>query len=128
VFSDPLRSSFATALPLVAQLQRTMVFSQVASDQTNFTGLAILNPNDATAVARLELFREDGVMDASARITIPARQRISQVLPQIFLTLQRLNRTSGYIRITVDQGVAAFSVYGTNDLKTVSAVPPQIIR
>jgi len=128
VFSDPLRSTFATALPLVAQLQRTMVFSQVASDPTNFTGLAILNPNDATAVARLELFREDGVTNASARITIPARQRISQVLPQIFLTLQRLNRTSGYIRITVDQGVAAFSVYGTNDLKTLSAVPPQIIR
>jgi len=59
VFTDPMRSSFATALPLVAQLQRTMVFSQVASDPTNFTGLAILNPNDATAVARLELFRED---------------------------------------------------------------------
>jgi hypothetical protein len=128
VFTDPSRNTFATALPLVSQLERSMVFSQVASDQTDFTGLAILNPNQTSTVATIQLYMADGTLKARADLTIPARQRIAQVLPQIFPALQGQNISSGYIRLIVDKGVAAFSVFGTNDLKTLSAVPPQVIR
>jgi hypothetical protein len=128
VFTDPSQDTFATALPLVSQLERSMVFSQVASDQTNFTGLAILNPNQAAAVATIELYMADGKLKARTDKTIPARQRIAPVLPQLFPELQGQNISSGYIRLIVDKGVAAFSVFGTNDLKTLSAVPPQVIR
>jgi hypothetical protein len=128
IFADSQRSTFATALPLASRLERCMIFSQVASDQTSFTGLALLNPNDSPASTMVSLFTADGVLEASVGITIPARHRISQLLPQIFPSLQGQNRTSGYVRVTSDQGIAAFSVIGTMDLKTLAAVPAQIIR
>ena len=108
-----------------------MVFSQVVSDQTYFTGLAILNPNNTPVSVTIELFSAGGVAKASVEIAIAARYRISQVVQQLFRGHQRAqqeNSISGYIWVTADQGVVAFSAYGTNDLKTLSAIPPQIIR
>ncbi|MBZ5496038.1 MAG: hypothetical protein LAP85_06505 [Acidobacteriia bacterium] len=128
VFGDPARLTFTTALPLQATLQNSLVFSHVASDATYFMGLALMNPNSVAATATINLYKEDGSLDNTLIITIPARQRISKVLDQIFPRLVGQSRTSGYIRINADQGIAGYSVFGTRDLKTLSAVPAQVIK
>ncbi len=60
VFGDPAHSTFSAALPLVSGLQRTSVFSQVASNNQYFTGLAILNPLNIEAVVTVDIFQADG--------------------------------------------------------------------
>ena len=128
VFGDPDRKTFITALPLVSELVDSMVFSHVASDTTYFMGIALVNPSDAEQVATIDLYRMDGALEASVNTTIPAGQRLCQLLDQLFPQIAGQNRTSGYVRVTVDQGVAGFSVFGTRDLKTLSAIPAQILR
>jgi hypothetical protein len=48
-------------------------------------------------------------------------------LTELFPSLAGANRSSGYIRITVDKPVAGFALFGTHDLSVLSAVPPQVV-
>ena len=128
VFGDPGRNRFSSALPLVSTLRNEVVFGQVASDQTYFTGVAILNPNDGAANVKIEVFDASGSPVASRSIEIPAGQRISGLLTEYFpnnLFLE--DQRGGYIRITADRGVTGFSLFGTKDLSVLSAVPPQVV-
>ena len=125
VFGDPEGISFSTALPLVSELQDSILFSHVASDDTFFTGLAILNPNTTDVLATVDLHGSDGRREATVTTIIPARQRKSQLLTEYFPHLVGESRSSGYVRVTTSQAVASFSLFGTKDLSVLSAVPPQ---
>ncbi len=127
VFGDPECGVFSAALPLVDQLQRSVLFSQVAVSQTYFTGIAILNPNTNNATATLDLYGTDGRIEASTVITIPGKQRTSMVLTEFFPGLAGQTRTSGYVKVTADKDIAAFALFGSNDLSVLSAIPPQIV-
>jgi phosphodiesterase/alkaline phosphatase D-like protein len=125
VFGDPERKAFAAALPLTASLQASAVFSQIASNDTYFTGLAILNPSDTEAAVTLEVFAADGTLQATTTETLRPRQRVSKLLTQFFPQLVGENRSSGYVRMTSDTAVASFALFGTHDLSVLSAVPAQ---
>lgn len=127
LFGDPERSLFSTALPLVSMLRTSMVFSQVASDNTFFTGLAILNPNSVKATMAIDVYDKEGNLIRTKSHEIPARQRTAQLLTQHFPELIGQTRSDGYIRITSDQPVASFALFGTNTLSVLSAVPPQVV-
>jgi hypothetical protein len=99
----------------------------VASDATYFTGLAILNPNSTDAIATIDIHGADGKLDRSVTTIIPARNRLSKLLTEYFPSLVGQNRSSGYIRITVDKPVAGFELFGKHDLSVLSAVPPQVV-
>jgi len=124
-FGDPGSGRFASALPLASTLDHSMVFSQVASNDTYFTGLALLNSGAQEAAATIEVYREDGTLAAATTEIIPARQRISRLLTQYFPALLGESWSSGYIRVTSDRGLAGFALFGTHDLSVLSAVPAQ---
>jgi hypothetical protein len=124
VFSDA-KGVFTSALPLVSVLQKSAIFSHVASNETYFTGLAILNPNPEPAVATIDLYGSDGNLAASKSVTIPARRRKSALLSEYFPGLVGQDWTSGYFKVTVDNWVACFALFGTNDLAVLSAIPGQ---
>jgi hypothetical protein len=127
VFGDPARQRFASALPLVSSLQDKLVFSQLASNDTYFTGLAVLNPNKTTAKVSIEVYDENGNIIASKVEEISPGRRLSQLLTQYFPGLNGQNRSSGYFRLSSDQKVASFALFGTGDLNVLSAIPPQIV-
>jgi hypothetical protein len=127
VFGDPDRSTFAAALPLTATLEDSAVFGQVASDQTYFTGIAVLNPGTIDATVTLDVYRADGTLEATGSLQIPARQRVSRLLPQVVPGLVGQNRSSGYIRMTSNVPVSAFALFGTSNLSVLSAVPAQSV-
>jgi subtilisin family serine protease len=127
VFGDPGRTTFSSALPLVSTLRTAVIFSQVASNATYFTGLAVLNPSTSAANATLNVYDGNGALSRTRSLTIGARQRISQVLTQYFPDLTGQNISSGYITLTVDKGVASFALFGTNNLSLLSAIPPQVV-
>lgn len=128
VFGDPEGARFSAALPLVSELQSSLLFAHVASDDTYFTGLAVLNPNQTEAKAVIELFSSDGALQASVNALIPAGQRKARVLTELFPSMIGENQTSGYIRVTADMPLAGFALFGTNDLSVLSAVPPQEVN
>jgi hypothetical protein len=127
VFGDPEQTTFSAALPLVSKLRTAMIFSQVASNATYFTGMSVLNPNASDANALLEVFDGNGLLIRSRTLLIKSRQRMSQVLTQYFPDLIGQDISSGYLKLTADKGVASFAVFGTNNLSVLSAVPPQVV-
>jgi hypothetical protein len=125
VFGDPAGNSFAAALPLVAALQNDLVFSQVASDATWYTGLALLNPGSANVSATVAIYDRSGKLVQSIIQEIPAGRRVSGLLTQYFPSLASTSISSGYIRVISDKPVASFALFGAANV--LSAVPPQIV-
>ena len=125
VFGDPARSRFASALPLVGRMKTDMVFSQLVSNATYFTGLAILNPNPADVTVQIEAFDQWGNAIGSKEQVIGHRHRVSMLLTQHFPQLAGLHCAAGYIRVRSSAGVASFALFGTNSLSALSAVPAQ---
>jgi len=86
---------------------------------------AILNPGDSGATVTTRVLDSNGAVVASLSEALPSRQRKSRVLTQMFPSLIGRSLLSGYIRITSDKPLAVFSLFGTNDLVTLLALPAQ---
>jgi hypothetical protein len=127
VFGNP-EATFSAALPLVSRLRGDMIFGQVASNETFFTGLAIFNPEEGNTRAVLQVFDSSGEVLASKIETIPAKGRRNLLLTEFFPELAGRNISSGYIRITSIKGLAAFAIFGANNLSVLSAVPAQVFH
>ncbi len=125
VFSDAVQGTFITALPLVSTLQQSQVLSQVASSGAFYTGVAIMNPNSTDATVRIDVYTSTGQLDRSLAQILPAGHRVSRLLTDYFPALVGQDRNSGYIKVTSDQGVACFGVFGTSTLSVLSAIPAQ---
>ena len=128
VFGDINRQSFCSALALISKLQTSVLFSHVASNDLYFTGMAILNPNATDANISLELYAADGTLIERENELIGAGRREARVLTQFFTSLEGKDQTSGYVRLTSDQPIASFALFGTNSLSVLSAIPPQVIQ
>ena len=127
VFGDQGRVSFSSALPLESSLKKSVVFSQLASNDTYFTGLALLNPGSETAHATIEVFDQTGGLIVSATEEIPPLSRKSKLLTQYFPSLVGQNQSAGYVRVKSDLGMAGFALFGTHRLSALSAVPAQAV-
>ena len=125
VYTDNTGQSFCSALPLIYNLQNSITFSHVASNGQFFTGIAILNPNATDANVVIELHNSDGTLLATRTDVLTALQKTAQVLTEYFPSLIGKDQTTGYIRVTSDQPIASFSVFGTNNLSVLSAIPAQ---
>jgi hypothetical protein len=128
VFGDPGREVFSSALPLVGELKRSMVFSQLASDEDYFTGIALVNPGPGEVRAVIDVYDAEGNRAATGERVIPAHGRSTGVLTQYFPSLAGQNRSSGYIVVNADGDLAGFALFGTHGLTALSAVPAQGIR
>ncbi len=127
VFGSSGDRTFTSALPLESTLQTRMTFSQVASNATYFTGIALLNPNEEETSASIEVYSSSGSLIASKTEAIGGRMRKSQLLTQLFTELPGLDLSSGYIKVTSERGLASFAVFGTTNLSVLSAIPAQAI-
>lgn len=75
----------------------------------------------------------DSAYSRSGTQQVKAGRRVAQLLTQYFPDLVGADLGSGYIKVTLDRGVAGFALFGTNNLTDVSqplalsAVPPQAL-
>jgi hypothetical protein len=74
-------------------------------------------------VATIDLYRSDGVREASVTATVPAGTRKCKLLTELFQSLVGKDRTSGYVRINSNAPLACFALFGTSDLSVLSAIP-----
>jgi hypothetical protein len=122
-FGDPSDSRFQTALPCVAAGASDLLFSQVAQDDTWFTGLAVINPNAATAEVRISVFRTDGTLAGSGTYSLVPNGRFSKLLGELVPDMPSLSK--GYFTVQSTQPVFGFAVFGTQSLSVLSAIPSQ---
>jgi Leucine-rich repeat (LRR) protein len=124
VFGDPERETMATSLPLTTELMTTMVFGHVVSNETWWTGITLINPGVADAFVTVELYDRMGTLVRSKQERIAAGCRRIGLLSQYF---EGLGDQQGYMKVTSDQGLAGFAIFGTNELSVISAIPPQVV-
>ncbi len=124
MFGDPAGNSFAAGLPLVSELQTSVVFSHVASSDLFYTGISLMNPNATASYATIDVYSADGTRQCTVQEYIPAKGRASKLLTQYFPVMVGKSQTSGYIRVTSDRGIAAFALFGTKS--ALAAIPAQV--
>jgi len=122
VFTDPDGGRFAGALPLQASGARKLVYSHLVSSADFFTGLTLLNPGASVATVAIEVFSYDGQLVAGKIETIEAGKRISRLLTEYCPELADKSLDSGYLRVTSDQDIFSFALFGAFDLRFLAAV------
>jgi hypothetical protein len=125
VFGDARGSSYITALPLVSTLRKSVAFSHIASNETSYTGVAMLNPNTAAVTVTLVLFDSAGKMTGSKMETVPAGQRRCRLLTEYFPGLVAKDGTPAYFKVSADREIACFALFGTYSQSVLSAIPAQ---
>ena len=128
VFGDRERQLCSSALPLISALQNEAVFSQVASNDTYYTGIALMNPGNTEARVALAVYDSGGQRLADPAVTLGPKTSRAFVLTSLAPELAGRQLISGYVRVTADQPIACFALYGTHDYKALSAIPPQLVR
>lgn len=124
IISDVNGRTFSAALALVSEPQTSALFGLVVSNETYFTGLALLNPNAADASVQIEFRAPDGSLIVSKTERLPARRRSARFLETYFPSLANARPAQGYIRLTADRPIVPFALIGTRNLLVLSAVPP----
>jgi hypothetical protein len=125
VFGDSMGQSFSAALPLVDDLRNSVLYSHIASNDLYFTGIAMVNPNAVDATVDIAVVGADGITICRKMDLLPAMQKTSRLLTELFPALVGQDLASGYILIRSSQPIASFSLFGTNSLSVLSAIPPQ---
>lgn len=117
--------SSSSALPLVTSAASEFVYSHVAETAGYWTGVAILNTNSTSASVTLEVFTAGGASLGAKSLTLLPGHKIAQLLDQLIPATA--GRSGGYVRITSDLPVTSFSLFGSNDGLSLSAIPLQDI-
>jgi uncharacterized protein YtpQ (UPF0354 family) len=123
-FGDSNRNTFLAAMALIYNLDESLFYSTITSNDAFFTSMTFLNPNQATATVTIEAYDAAGALIGTDTELLNAGQRISQLLTQYIPALLENNEVSGHVIVNSDQPIASFSTLGANNLSVMSAVPP----
>ncbi len=99
------------------------VFSHVAEGFGFATGLSLVNPGEEDALVNLRVSRPDGLLVGEAELALPAGNRRTRLLSELFPDLPEL--AGGYIRVESSRPIVGLELfYGTNQ-ETLASVPAQ---
>ncbi len=115
--------SGSAALPLLVPPATDFYYSHIAQNLGYYTGIAIFNPGTTKADVNLDVFTKDGTLVGSFETLIQPGQKISKLLYE--MVRASYGQIGGYVHVRSDQPVVSFSLFGTDDGKVLSAIPPQ---
>jgi hypothetical protein len=116
----------STALPLFIPPSSNFVYSHVAQNLGYFSGVAVINPNATAVTVDLEVLAEDGTPVGSMSSDLQPGQKIAKLLAELIPA--SAGRLGGYVRVRSTLPVSSFSLFGTDDGKLLSAIPPQQVE
>jgi hypothetical protein len=115
--------SASASLPLLITPSNDFVYSHLAQDQSWFTGVAVLNQNVEPAYVTVEVYTSEGAPTGSYTTTLQPGERFSKLVYELIPASQ--GQLGGYVRVSSNVYVTSFALFGTNDLRSLSAIPPQ---
>lgn len=113
----------SSALPLNIPAATDFVYAHVAQSPDYYTGLAILNLNPTPVTVTISVLSKDGTPVGTLSTLLQPGQRISKLLYELVPASK--GQVGGYVRVTSNLPVSSFSLFGSNDGLSVSAIPPQ---
>ena len=115
-----------TAIPLQPVQNSKFVFSHVVRGYGFFTGLAIVNSGSETATLVLELRNPDSeLLGTVGPLALAPGNRLVGLISQLFPESGELS--SGTVKVLSDAPVTGVELFYGDDLRVLSAVPPQRI-
>ena len=127
LYSDINRQTFASALTLVSNLQTSMLFNHVISNDSYSSQIVMMNPGATDAVVTGALYSPDGTLVATKQQTLKAKTQQMLDMTEFFPTLAGAKQEKGYVRILSDNPVAAFMQFSTKNLSAMAVIPPQFV-
>ena len=118
-------SGAATALAAVCQPKTSAVFSHLGTVPGFFTGIAALNSASLPANIRILAASPQGQILGSFYDVLEPGQRISRLVSDIIPAAD--NQSGGFIFVRSNVPIFLTSLFGTNDGRVLSNVPPQDI-
>ena len=112
---------FGAALPLFASGARSLLFAHLVQGSGYYTGVAFLAPNGARVT--IAAFDSNGAASGSASFELAPGQRLASLLNG--LMPETNGQVGGYVKVTSDQLLFGFELFGSVDGQLLSAVPPQ---
>lgn len=100
-----------TTTPISGEGQTRLVFSDVVQGGGYFTGLALLNANNAAASVTIEVDAPSGVALASKTVTLGAGQRLVGLISELFPALQ--TQLGGFVRVNSSLPLYGLEIIGT---------------
>ncbi|GAB4121533.1 MAG: hypothetical protein Kow001_19970 [Acidobacteriota bacterium] len=125
VFGRP--GLYEAALPLPAAGRKEVLVLQVAQSKELriFTGLSVLNPGPDAAVVRVQAFTTGGALSGERTLELAGGTRILGTLAEAVFLGQSFEQLGGYLRITADQPILVFAIFGDFELRYYSAIEAQ---
>lgn len=115
--------SSSTAIPLILSASGDFIYSHVAQNYGYFTGVVLLNTNSEPSDFQLDVYNEGGELIGSYSSTLLPGERIAKLIYELVPASD--GQIGGYIRITCSSDLTSFAFFGTDDIRTLSAIPPQ---
>ena len=119
-----------TALPARKSASARLMQSHIAEqngavfrESDLFTGLAVLNPSDSTAIITVSIVGRDGAQISEQFLSLAPREKKALLLRE--LMIEALGETSGTVWVRSTVPIYGLQVYGTWDLRILSQIPAQ---
>ena len=118
--------SASATLPLILSPTSDCVYSHIAQGPGYYTGLAVQNTNKEATGFTVDVYTKDGVLVGSFPSVLQPGARFAKLISE--LVPASAGQTSGYFRIRSDAPLANFALFGTTDVRSLSAIAPQVLR
>jgi hypothetical protein len=118
--------SASAAVPLALTPAVDCVYSDVAQGAGYFTGLAVENSGATIAQYTVMVYSQAGDLVGTYTSQLNPNASFSELVSE--LVPASAGQTGGYIRITSDQPLTSFAMFGSSDMRSLSAISPQIIQ
>ncbi len=118
--------SASTAIPLVLSAFNDFAYSHIAQNLGYFTGVVLLNTNSRASHFNLDVYSAEGSLVGNYSAMLQPGERIAKLVYE--LVPASAGQMGGYVRITSDERLTSFAFFGTTDIRTLSAIPPQNLR
>ena len=126
IFGDRQGLRYATALALQGPGIRSALFTHLVGTAGIYTALALFNGSPEVAKIQLQAFSGSGLLTGDVEVVLPAGGRVSQTLSSLIPATR--NQTGGYLRLESTSPIAVQQLFGTVDLRWLSATYPSQIE
>jgi len=125
-FSGPNAKAQST-LPMWRAPQTETVYLQVAQSTAAelFTGLAVMNPNNTPVSVTVRAWDKDGRQSGEKTIRVAPGERIVDLLGGPALFGPSFEQIGGHLKVSSDQPVVSFVVFGDSQSEFLAAVEGQ---
>ena len=125
IFGDRQGLRYAAGLALQGPGIRSALLTHVVNTPGIYTALALFNPGEETAEVQLQAFSKNGLLIGNGQLVLSPGGRVSKTLSSL---IPETRNQSGYLKLESTAPIAIQQLFGTADLKWLSATSPSRIQ